>query len=254
MRIATWNVNSVRARLQRVADWITEWEPDLLCMQETKVVDAEFPREAFESLGYGVEVFGQKTYNGVAMAFRKEPSAIFRGFPDDLRDADRRLIGGIFGDLRVINVYAPNGTQLGTERFTQKLEWFRRLRSFLEASAMPADPVLICGDFNVVPEDRDVYDPELWRGRLLFTEDEHQALDHLMDWGLIDAFRLRTPEAGHYSWWDYRAGMFHKGQGLRIDLILVTNALVRRTKSVVIDRNARKGPKPSDHAPVIIDL
>jgi len=254
VRIATWNVNSVRARLARIEPWLEKWKPDVLGLQETKVRDGEFPREAFSASGYELEIHGQKTYNGVALASREPLEGVFRGFADDPPDADRRAIGGRIGDLTVVTVYVPNGTELGSERFAFKLEWFRRLRAELEARFQPSDPVIVCGDFNVAPEDRDVYDPDAWRGKLLFHPDEHAALAHLMGWGLVDAFRLQTPDAGYYSWWDYRAGMFHKGKGLRIDLVLVTRSLAERVRAVVIDREARKGPKPSDHAPVIVDL
>ncbi len=254
MRIASWNVNSVRARLPRITEWLEKWQPDVLCMQETKVIDEDFPHEPFVAAGYHIEAFGQKTYHGVALASRKPPTRVFRGLEDDPADADRRLIGALYDDLRVINVYVPNGTELGTERFDYKLEWFRRLRTSLERTCKPADGVLICGDFNVAPDDRDVYDPEKWRGRLHFHPDEHQALQHLMEWGLVDAFREKTAEGGHYSWWDYRAGSFHRGWGLRIDLALVSKPTAARLTDVVIDREARKGPKPSDHAPVVVDL
>jgi len=254
MKIVTWNVNSVRARLPRVVEWITRQQPDVLCMQETKTVDADFPRAEFEALGYHLELFGQKTYNGVAIASRVTATAVVRGLPDDPLDADRRLIAGTFGGVRVIGVYVPNGTEVGSERFAFKLAWFRRLRTMLEATATPRDPVLICGDFNVAPEDRDVYDPEAWRGRLLFHPDEQAALRHVMAWGLVDAFRLHEPGGGHYSWWDYRSGAFHRGWGLRIDLVLMTESLAARCRAVTIDREARKGEKPSDHAPVVADL
>lgn len=254
MKIATWNVNSIRARLPRVVEWLGRQQPDVLCLQETKAVDDDFPRAEFEALGFHVETFGQKTYNGVAIASRAKPAGLVRGLPDDPPDADRRLIAGTFGGVRVIGVYVPNGTEVGSERFAYKLAWFRHLRQMLEATATPQDPLLICGDFNVAPEDRDVYDPEAWRGRLLFHPDEHAALRHLMAWGLVDAFRLREPGGGHYSWWDYRAGAFHRGWGLRIDLMLMTETLASRCRAVTIDREARKGEKPSDHAPVIADL
>ena len=254
MRIATWNVNSVRMRLPRVVEWLGRQQPDVLCLQETKTVDADFPRGEFEALGYHVEVFGQKTYNGVALLSRTRALAVVRGLPDDPPDADRRLIGGVFEGVRVIGVYVPNGTEVGSERFAFKLAWFRRLREMLEASCSTGDPVLICGDFNVAPEDRDVHDPDAWRGRLLFHPDEQEALRHLMAWGLVDAFRLHETRGGHYTWWDYRAGAFHRGWGLRIDLVLMTEALSARCRSVTIDRDARKGEKPSDHAPVIADL
>lgn len=254
MKIATWNVNSIRARLPRVTGWLARHQPDVLCLQETKAVDGDFPRPEFEALGLHVESFGQKTYNGVAIASRAEPAELVRGLPDDPPDADRRLIAGTFGGVRVIGVYVPNGTEVGSERFAFKLAWFRRLRQMLEATATPQDPVLICGDFNVAPEDRDVYDPEGWRGRLLFHPDEQKALRHLMAWGLVDAFRLHEQQGGHYSWWDYRSGAFHRGWGLRIDLMLMTETLAARCRAVTIDREARKGEKPSDHAPVIADL
>jgi len=254
MKIATWNVNSIRARLPRVTEWLARHQPDVLCLQETKTVDDDFPRAEFEALGLHVESFGQKTYNGVAIASRSKPTALVRGLPDDPPDADRRLIAGTFGGVRVIGVYVPNGTEVGSDRFAFKLTWFRRLRQMLEATATPQDPVLICGDFNVAPEDRDVYDPEGWRGRLLFHPDEQKALRHLMAWGLVDAFRLHEPQGGHYSWWDYRSGAFHRGWGLRIDLVLMTETLAARCRAVTIDREARKGEKPSDHAPVIADL
>ena len=218
------------------------------------MVDEEFPREPFTELGYELEIHGQKTYNGVALASRRPVQEVFRTLPDDSADADRRIIGGRYGDLLVVNVYVPNGTEVGSERFAFKLEWFRRLRRLLEEKTRPTDAVLVCGDFNVAPEDRDVHDPEKWRGHLLFHPDEHAALAELTAWGLEDAFRRVHEEGGHYSWWDYRAGAFHRGWGLRIDLILVTATLGERVTQVVIDREARKGSKPSDHAPVIVDL
>ena len=254
MRIVSWNVNSIRARLPRVLDWLEEWKPDVLCVQETKVLDGHFPREEFEARGYHLDVFGQKTYNGVALIGRQAPDEVVRGLPDDSEEADKRLIGGRYGELWIWNAYVPNGTELGTPRFDYKLEWFRRMRALLERRHHPGDQVMICGDFNVAPDDRDVYDPKKWRGRLHFHPDEHAVLAHLMEWGLVDALRTQTEEGGIYSWWDYRSGAFHRGWGLRIDLALVTPALAARIDAVRIDREARKGPKPSDHAPVIVDL
>ena len=254
MRIASWNVNSVRARLPRIEEWLDSWHPDILCLQETKVVDEEFPREPFASRGYNIEVFGQKTYNGVAIASLEPPVELFRGLPGDSPETSKRVIGGRFGELNLINVYAPNGTELGSERFAYKLEWFRQLRSLLNEKHEPGDPLLIIGDINIAPDDRDVYDPEYWRGRMLFTDEEHEAFENLSAWGLSDAMRELYSEAGIYSWWDYRAGMFHKGLGLRIDLALISEALKERLDEVTIDREARKGVKPSDHAPLIVDL
>jgi exodeoxyribonuclease-3 len=254
MTVATWNVNSIRARLPRVVDWLRRRRPDVLCLQETKTVDADFPRAELEALGYHLEVFGQRTYHGVAIASREAPRAVRCGLPDDPPEADRRLIAAEIGDLRIVDVYVPNGTELGSQRFAEKLRWFRRLRRMLEATAQPTDPLLICGDFNVAPEDRDVHDPERWRGRLLFHPDEHAALRELMDWGLVDAFRRHEAGTGHFTWWDYRSGAFHRGWGLRIDLMLMTGPLAARCRSVTIDREERRGEKPSDHAPVVAEL
>ncbi len=254
LRIATWNVNSVRARLPRVLAWLEAERPDLLCMQETKVRDEEFPRAEFESAGYAIECRGQPTLHGVALASRAPLSGVIRGLADDPPNAEARLIGAFLDGIRVINVYVPNGTEVGSERFRFKLEWFARLRATLAALHRPEDPVLVCGDFNVAPEERDVHDPGLWEGSLLFHPDERAALRDVMSWGLEDGWRRFTQEAGHYTWWDYRAGAFHRGWGLRIDLMLMTPALAQRCTGMRIDRAARKGPKPSDHAPVIAEF
>jgi len=254
MTIATWNVNSIRARLPRVLEWLERRRPDVLCLQETKIVDADFPRAEFEKLGYRIEAFGQRTYHGVAIASLRPAGAVARGLPDDAPDADRRVLAADFDGVRVVDVYAPNGTEVGSARFAYKLDWFRRLRAMLEATAKPTAPLLVCGDFNVAPEDRDVYDPDAWRGRLLFHPDERAALRELMAWGLVDAFREHESAGGHYTWWDYRAGAFHRGWGLRIDLMLMTAPLAARCRAVTIDRDARKGEKPSDHAPVVAEL
>lgn len=254
MRLATWNVNSIRARLPRVLDWLDVWKPDLLCVQEIKVVDEAFPHDEFAERGYEVHSFGQKTYNGVALIGRAAPDEVTRALSSDPPEADRRVIAGRYGDLWIYNLYVPNGTELGSDRFSYKLEWYRRLRRTLEERHDPQDKVLLCGDFNVVPEDRDAHDPDRWRGRLLFTDEEVAALRSLQDWGLADAFRLKQEEGGHFTWWDYRAGAFHRGWGLRIDLILVTKPLETTVESVQIDRESRKGAKPSDHAAVIVDL
>ncbi len=254
MRVASWNVNSIRARLPRVLDWLAVWSPDILCLQETKVIDDDFPREPFADLGYHLEVMGQKTYNGVALICREKPVPLLRGLPDDPPEADKRIIGARFGDLSVINIYAPNGTELGSERFAYKLEWYRRLHCYLDETFSPTDQLIVAGDYNIAQDDRDLYDPDAWRGKLLYHEDELKVLGELMEWGLFDAFREFHSEPGLYSWWDYRAGMFHKGLGLRIDFALVTESVRAQLKKSMIDRDARKGVKPSDHAPLIVDL
>ncbi len=254
MRIATWNVNSVRARLPRLLPWLAERKPDVLCMQETKVVDEDFPRAEIEALGYRVETFGQKTYNGVAIASLAPPMAVSRGLPGDPPDAQRRVIEATVGGIRVVNLYVPNGMDVGTEAYAFKLEWFRRLRAHLSAAYSPSQDLVVLGDMNVAPEDRDVHDPEGLRGQILLSEPERAALRDVMAFGLSDVLRQQTEEAGLYTWWDYRAAMFRRGLGLRIDLVLATAPLAARCVSVEIDKTARAGEKPSDHAPVIAEF
>jgi exodeoxyribonuclease III len=254
MKIATWNVNSIRVRLPRLIPWLRRVEPDVVCLQETKVVDEDFPAAEFQELGYRCLTHGQRTYNGVAILSRLETSDVMRNLPDDGPGAERRLLAATIGGIRIIDVYAPNGRFVGSDSYTYKLEWFRRLRAHLDSSFNPDLPVLVCGDFNVAPEDRDVWDPEKWRGQILFSEPEKEALQYVRAWGLEDALRLRHPEAGLFTWWDYRAGAFHRGWGLRIDHILISKPLIDRCGAVEIHRDERKGMKPSDHAPVIISL
>jgi exodeoxyribonuclease III len=251
VRVATWNVNSIRSRLARVVAWLQREQPDVLCLQETKVVDADFPRDAFEPLGYRVETFGQKTFNGVALLAREAPRDPRRGLPGDGPDDQKRLIGARLGGIDILNVYVPNGQEVGSDKFAYKLDWLGRLRRLLDTAYDPSGEVLVCGDFNIAPEDRDVHDPDLWRGQVLFHPDEHAALGRLTAWGLTDALRLRHPEGGLYTWWDYRALAFPRNHGLRIDYLLVTAPLAARCEDVVIHRDERKGEKPSDHAPVV---
>jgi len=254
MKIATWNVNSIRVRLPRLVSWLQRVEPDVVCLQETKVIDDDFPSAELQELGYQSLIYGQRTYNGVAILSRLEMSDAFRNLPDDASDAERRLVAATIAGIRIIGAYAPNGRFVGSDSYSYKLEWFRRLRSHLDSAFKPDTPLLVCGDFNVAPEDRDVWDPNKWRGQVLFSEPEKLALQHLRAWGLEDALRLRHPEGGLFTWWDYRAGAFHRGWGLRIDHILISKPLVNRCSVVEIDRNERKGIKPSDHAPVIMTL
>jgi exodeoxyribonuclease-3 len=254
MKIATWNVNSIRVRLPRLVSWLRRVEPDVVCLQETKVIDEDFPSAELEELGYRSLTYGQKSYNGVAILSRLEMVDPLRNLPDDTAEAERRLVAATVSGIRIIDVYAPNGRLVGSDTYSYKLDWFRRLRRHLDSSFSPEAPLLICGDFNVAPEDRDVWDPQKWRGQILFSEPEKAALQHLRGWGLEDALRLRHPEGGLFTWWDYRAGAFHRGWGLRIDHILISKPLINRCGSVEIDRNERKGSKPSDHAPVIMSL
>jgi exodeoxyribonuclease-3 len=254
MKIATWNVNSIRVRLPRLSSWLRRVEPDVVCLQETKVVDEDFPQAELRELGYECLTHGQRTYNGVAILSRLDTSDVMRNLPDDYPEAERRLLGATIGGIRIIDVYAPNGRSVGSDSYRYKLDWFRRLRAHLDTSYSSDLPVLVCGDFNVAPEDRDVWDPQKWRGQILFSDPEKEALQYVRAWGLEDALRLRHSEGGLFTWWDYRAGAFHRGWGLRIDHILISKPLIGRCVTVEIDRAERKGEKPSDHAPVVMSL
>lgn len=254
MRIATWNVNSVRARLDRVLGWLAAANPDVACLQETKVVDADFPFDAFRAAGWHVVVHGQKTYNGVAIVARAEPTDVVRGMGDGDPDAEARLIAATVAGVRLVDVYVPNGQEVGSPKYAYKLRWLARLRAFLDSNCKAEQPLVVCGDFNIAPDDRDVWDVEKWRGQCLFSDAEKEALRHVAAFGLADALRLRHAEAGLFTWWDYRMGAFHRGWGLRIDHFLVTPSVAARLRSVTIDREARKGEQPSDHAPVVLEL
>jgi exodeoxyribonuclease-3 len=251
MQIATWNVNSVRARLPRLVPWLEEHQPDVLCLQETKVVDELFPREYLEDQGYNVEVFGQKTYNGVAILARHGIEAVVRGFPDDAEDAQKRVIGCQVEDFLILNLYVPNGSAVGSDKYAFKLDWLQRLRRFLDEHYDPADQLVVTGDFNITFDDRDVHDPEAWRDKVHCSPAEREALAEVMAFGLHDALRKHTDEAGIYTWWDMRGGAFHKGEGLRIDHFLVSAPALGSCTAVTVDRDARKGKSPSDHAPVV---
>jgi exodeoxyribonuclease III len=249
--VATWNVNSVRSRLPRLLPWLERRRPDVVCLQETKVVDEDFPRAEIEAAGYRCLVNGQKTYNGVAILSRDDAREVARALPGDSPDSDRRVLAASLAGIDVACLYCPNGGELGSDKYAYKLDWYRRLRALLESTWTPDRPLVVCGDFNIAPEDRDVWDPELWRGQTLFSEPEKQALRELMAWGLEDTLRRLHPEGGLYTWWDFRQGAFHRGWGLRIDHVLATPPLAARCLAVDIDRDERKGEKPSDHAPVI---
>jgi exodeoxyribonuclease-3 len=253
VKIATWNVNSIAARLPLVERWLAEARPDILCLQETKCIDARFPT-TFDDLGYSAVTFGQPTYNGVAILSRSPAAAVRRNFPDDEHTAQARLLTATVAGTRIVNVYVPNGAFVGSDKYAFKLNWMARLRSFLDAEYDPGTPVLLCGDFNVAPEDRDVHDPRLWEGKVLFSDPERTVLAAIMDWGFKDAFRLHTPETGHYSWWDYRAGAFRRNLGLRIDHIWVSPPLAARCTGSWIEKETRAWERPSDHAPVVAEF
>ena len=253
MKIATWNVNSVRVRLAQVLDWLARHTPDVLCIQETKVIDADFPAAEFGAAGYHAVFTGQKTYNGVATLTRLPAGEVVTEAVG-LDAGQRRFLAATIAGVRVVNVYVPNGERVGSAKYAYKLEWLQALGDWLTAELKRHERLALVGDFNIAPEDRDVYEPKLWRNQVLFSEPEREALAKLLALGLVDLFRRFTPDAGHYTWWDYRAGAFRRNQGLRIDHILASPLLAARAKSCVIDREPRGREKPSDHAPVVAEL
>lgn len=253
MKLATWNVNSIRARLQHVLDWLGANEPDVLCLQETKVVDAEFPYEPIRAAGYHVTHVGQKSYNGVATITRAPVRDVIDA-PAGLDDEQKRALTVTVDGVRVINVYVPNGERVGSEKYEFKLKWFAALRRYLTAELERHRVLAIVGDFNVAPEDRDVYDPRLWQNQVLFSGPEREALHGLVGLGLTDVFREFDQPPDSYTWWDYRQGGFRRNLGLRIDHILCSAGLAKRCIACTIDKTPRKLERPSDHAPVIAEF
>ena len=255
MRIATWNVNSLNARLDRVDEWLDYAEPDVVLMQETKLSDDAFPADRYEDFGYASAHCGEGQWNGVAILSRVGLDDVVASFDDGGEpDAEARMLTATCGGVRVTSVYVPNGRSVDHEHYQYKLEWLARLRAHLDAASSPSDHVLIGGDFNICPDDRDVWDPDNEAPRTHVTQAERDALAHICDWGLTDLFRDRYGEDGVFSWWDYRDGAFHKKMGLRIDLLLGSASVAAVSEFCLIDRTARKGKKPSDHAPVFVDL
>jgi len=255
VRIATWNVNSLKARLPRVEGWLEQRQPDVLLMQETKLSDAAAPEMPFRMAGYELAHHGEGRWNGVAICARQPITDVSYGFegngPDD--DGARFLAVRVAG-IRCISIYAPNGRSLDDPMYTAKLGWYERLAMWLEQHADPAEPLVLGGDLNIAPTDLDVYDPAAYVGTTHTSAPERAAFQRLLDWGLEDAYRQSHPEGGRFTWWDYRAGNFHKGLGMRIDHLLVTAPIAARLRGAEIDRDARKGSLPSDHAPLWIDL
>jgi exodeoxyribonuclease-3 len=254
MKIITWNLNSVRAREDRLIGVLDRHKPDALCLQELKVVDDDFPTARVRELGYHAALFGQKTYNGVAILSRAEPEDVQRGLRDDVEDPQARLVSARIDGVRVISVYVPNGGVLNSDKYAYKNAWLKRLRAYLEKHHDPHEKLVLCGDINIAPDDIDVARPDEWKDTVLFHPEMRTALRELCSWGLYDAFRHCRPEAGLYSWWDYRQLGFPKGNGLRIDHIFVTEPLLGTCRAAEIDRNERKGKQPSDHAPVVIEI
>jgi exodeoxyribonuclease III len=254
VRIATWNVNSLRARQDRVEAWLGEVEPDVVLLQETKLADDAFPALAFGALGYETAHHGQGQWNGVAILSRVGLDDVVADFATGEPDVDARLVTATCAGIRVTSVYVPNGRALDHEQYEYKLAWLGRLRDHLEADTAADRPVIVGGDFNIAPTDRDVYDPAPFEGATHVSDAERARLADLREWGLVDVFREHYDAGGVFSWWDYRRGDFHQGRGMRIDLLLCSAPVVERSRWCVIDRNARKGKQPSDHAPVILDL
>jgi exodeoxyribonuclease III len=250
MKIATWNVNSLRARLDHLQTWLQQAHPDVLGIQETKLPDDEFPADQLRSVGYEVLFSGQKGYNGVAILARhpgEDAAASIPGLADD----QRRILAATYDGVRVVDVYVPNGSFVGSKKYDYKLDWLEHLVAFLEREIQRHGRLVLLGDFNIAPDDRDVYNPKLWEGRVLCSAPERQAFRALLDLGLADAFRLFEPANGHYTWWDYRGKALERNQGLRIDHLLVTEALQSACIACRIDRTPRGWEKPSDHAPVV---
>lgn len=254
MRLATWNVNSIRAREERFFRWLEAHQPDVLCLQELKVVDEGFPFAALKERGYHAAVLGQRTYNGVAILSRAEPQEVERGLSDEVDDPQARLIAATVGGVRVLCAYVPNGGVVGSDKWDYKLGWLKRLRAHLERRHRPQEPLLLCGDMNVAPEVRDVHNPASWEPSVLFHPEARRALQEVADWGLTDVFRMHNPQPGLYSWWDYRQLAFPRNDGLRIDHLFATAPLAARAMASRIDRDERKGKQPSDHAPVLLEL
>jgi exodeoxyribonuclease-3 len=256
MRFATWNINSLNVRQERVEQWLADVQPDVVCMQETKLADSAFPQLAFEAMGYAAVHHGEGRWNGVAMLSRVGLDDVSFGFADSGEpDAEARLMTARCDGVTIVTVYVPNGRALDADHYQYKLAWLDRLQGHLDAVAGRDDPLILAGDFNIAPTDDDVYDPAAFVGQTHVSGPERQRLQALLDRGLTDEFRHVHPDARQvYSWWDYRRGDFHEGRGMRIDLVLASAPVVARTEWCVIDRNARKGKQPSDHAPVIVDL
>tara|TARA_Y100001978_G_scaffold24160_1_gene20486 strand:- start:57 stop:896 length:840 start_codon:yes stop_codon:yes gene_type:complete len=259
--IASWNVNSIRKRLNQVILWLESKNPDVLCLQETKVLDAEFPFETFEKLGYKVKVFGQKSYNGVAIISKFDFVDLKYGFSGELAecesaknfDKQKRVISALINDVRIINIYVPNGSSLNSEKFEYKLSWLKQLKIYLEESYKREEKTCLLGDFNIAPTSKDIHD-QIYEGNIMASEKERSCLEKIVKGRFIDSFRIFEKNSGYWSWWDYRNNAFELNKGWRIDHIYICNDLLFNLKSSVIDKDQREFNQPSDHAPVMIDL
>ncbi len=253
MKIATWNVNSLKVRLPQVLDWLAANDADVLCLQETKLTDENFPADDIRGAGYRVVFSGQKTYNGVAIISRNEASDVITDVPE-LDDPQRRILGATIDGVRILNLYVVNGQEVGSDKFAHKLYWLEKVTAYINDQLGTHERFVTVGDFNIAPEDRDVYDPEAWHERILCSTPERQALKKIIDLGLSDVFRQFDQEENSFSWWDYRQAAFRRNMGLRIDLILASTALAAHCVSCTIDKEPRRLERPSDHAPVVAEF
>lgn len=253
MRIASWNVNSLRVRLPQVLDWLAQNQPNLLALQETKLPDPDFPVQALTAAGYQCLYSGQKTYNGVAILSKAFGSDAITDLPG-LADPQRRVLAAGFGDIRLVNFYVPNGNEVGSDQYAYKLDWLSKAADFLAAEAARHPQLAVVGDFNIAPDDRDVYDPAAWQDKILCSTLERQAWQTLLGLGFKDSFRLFEQPEASFSWWDYRAAGLRRNQGLRIDHILLSEALAERCTASTIDKTPRKLERPSDHAPAVAEF
>ena len=251
MLVASWNLNSIRAREERLLDWLERCDPDVVCLQELKCTAEDFPFASLQEAGYHAAVNGQKTYNGVAILAKREIDDVVAGFDDGGDDTEARVIGGTVDGTRYVSVYVVNGRRIDSDKYAFKLKWLDRLRAYVARQDLDGR-LAICGDYNIAPDDRDVYDPAKFEGATHVSQPERDRLQALVEWGLTDVFRQHHDADSVYSWWDYRAGDFHQGRGLRIDLLMCSRSVAERSEWCLIDRNARKGKQPSDHAPVIV--
>ncbi len=250
MKIATWNVNSLRVRLPQALDWLADQQPDVMCLQETKVVDEDFPQDEIREAGYHAAFVGQKTYNGVATLSRLPPTDVVTDVKG-LGDTQKRLVAATCSDVRVLNVYVPNGQEVGSDKYDFKLEWLQRLTDYIATELKSHDRLALLGDFNIAPEEQDVHDPAKWETSVLFSREVRQAFRELLALGLTDVFRAFDQPSSSFSWWDYRAGAFRRNFGLRIDHILCSQPLSAACQTCEIDKVPRGWERPSDHTPVV---
>lgn len=254
MKLATWNVNSLKVRLPQVIDWVVNNEPDILCLQETKLQDESFPVDEILAAGYRSAFVGQKTYNGVALLSKQTGDSIVTALPG-IEDVQKRIIAATYEeDIRVVCVYVPNGENVTSEKFLYKLAWLAALEDWLREELLDYPKLALLGDFNIAPEDRDVRDPDAWREQVLCSQPERDAFQRLLDLGLLDSFRLFDQPEKTYTWWDYRMMAFRRNLGLRIDHVLLSNELAHICSACTVDKSVRKHERPSDHAPVVTEL